>query len=117
MVAFGGILTVHSVKNTMNWSVLIIPQRNFRDAPRTMLSAMLPEAKVFAELVAVPIAAPMAAASSALICEGSSTKRALPEFISTFESGSVNIELSKLIIRLSGDALLFDTADGFEYVI
>ena len=79
-----------------------------------MLIAMLPEAKVFPVLAAADIADPMAAASSALIYVGSLITRASPEFISTFESGSVNMELSKLIERLSGNVLLFDTADGFE---
>ena len=41
---FEGILTFHSVKNTMNYRVLIIPHRNFREEPRSKLTIRLPEA-------------------------------------------------------------------------
>ena len=116
MFAFGGICAVHSVKKTTNCNVLIMPQRSLRDAPRIMLIAMLPEVKVFAVLVAVDIVAPMAAASSALICLGSFTMRASPEFISTSEFGSVKVNSSKLTERLSGMVGFLDTAVGFEYV-
>ena len=48
MTAFAGICACHSVKNTTNWSVLIMPQRSFREEPTRMLIAMLPVETAFA---------------------------------------------------------------------
>ena len=62
MVAFGGMMTSHSVKKTTNWSVLIMPHKNFREEPSKIFSTTLPVATVFAAPFAALIVDSIAAA-------------------------------------------------------
>ena len=72
MVTFAGCYAFyHSVKNTTNWNVLIMPQSSLSEEPRMMFRAMLPVANVLAVLVAVDIEDAICSASASSICLGS----------------------------------------------
>ena len=62
MIAFGGMITSHSVKNTTNYRVLIIPQSSLSEDPSKMLTIMFPVATVLAAPFAASIVEAIASA-------------------------------------------------------
>ena len=82
IIAFAGILAFHSVKKTMNCRVLIMPQRNFREAPSKMFINTFPVAMAFAVPYAASIVDKIASATSGSIYLGSSTIMGSPSLIS-----------------------------------
>ena len=116
MIAFGGIYTAQSVKKTTYCSILIMPQRSLSEAPRTILTKMLPVAIVFAAPCALSIVDVIAAACSGSICRGSSTIKGFPSLTETSESGSEKTEELKVMLIVAGALGSYETASGFECV-
>ena len=116
IIAFGGIYIAQSVKKTTNCSILIMPQRSLSEAPRRMLTKMLPVAIEFAAPFALSIVAVIVAACPGSICRGSLTTKGSPSLTETSESGSENTSELNVILIVAGALGSYETASGLECV-
>lgn len=98
----GGIYTSQSVKNTTNCSVLIMPQRSFKDDPSKILMKTFPVRIVLVAEFAASMVLAMTSAVAGSIYRGKLTSSGLPSLISRpSNSGSLKIDLSNLMVTVS----------------
>ena len=98
----GGIYTSQLVKNTTNCSVLIMPQRSFKDDPSKMLMKTFPVRIVLVAEFAASIVLAMTSAVPGSIYRGKLISSGSPSLISRpSNSGSLKMDLSNLMLTVS----------------